>query len=62
VGSNSASYSLFAGIGFILGALLRIWLQTDFDLDALRYTPDVLGTIGFGLGGALVAMVVRWFL
>lgn len=62
MGTKGASYYLFGAGGFILGALYKIWMDTGFDLDVLHSDPNIAGTAAFGAGGAVVAMIICWFL
>lgn len=62
MGGKGPNYFLFGAGGFIVGALYKIWADTGFDMTVLRADPNILGIAWFGAAGAVLGMIVCWFL
>ncbi len=62
MGAKGASYMVYGAGGFVLAALYKIWANTGFDFSVFHSNPDIPGLLGFGFGGAVLGMIVCWFL
>jgi hypothetical protein len=62
MGPKGASYILYGAGGAVLAALYKIWVATGFDMSVFHSNPDIPGLLEFGAGGAVLGMIVCWFL
>lgn len=58
---RTINYTIYAVIGFLIGAVFKLWLDIGLDPQQLSSEP-LVGPIVFGLVGAIAAIVIAWFL